>query len=202
MTIETIRGYIEDIDNEISILKTVVESNVQRNDIFAPMVVFYNRKNNQQVRDLVVVPKYYDDFSDRMRSVAEAMQLYSATRASAVIVAMVNQIIADDNRCHALTVFACNDDNAYMMQYPMTPQPDGSVEWHENLIEIVSVDNYDYDETGRELVSMLYMFVHMPNALFATSELLSYLTYNNAAISDMNNSYSYYDMSLDNAEVQ
>lgn len=189
-----IRYSIANLDDEVSVLKTVLESSVQRGEQFAPMLVFYS---DAETRHIVVVPKYYEDFTDRMTSIGEALHLFSAMKAHSVVVAMTNTMSKDDKMYNVLTLFVLSNESGWIVEHPFNVSANRSVTWHHDMVETTAVDYYDFgsDETGREMVSMMYHFTHLPDSIFRPAEILSYISSTGGIFTQINSKYQYFDVS-------
>lgn len=188
-----VENLVTDIEGEVAAFKMVLQNCLNHDEDFVPMCVFYT---NKDTKAMVVAGAGSDNFIEKFTSVAEVMHLYRPLNASSVIVAMVTNMIHEQDAYKALAVSVLSDESAWNIILPY--EVDGkNVTWNNDISYINPVDKEDADETGRDLFSMLYVFTHMEASGLTAEEILSYLAYKGAAIHQVNTNIRYISPELE-----
>lgn len=187
----SISDLITDIENEIKICKSLLESvKSENNSEYVPMIVFYS---NSDTKQLVVAPKSTQDFDEKMLAIAEAMHLFTPLESYAAILSLTTKMKHDDELYEALTLHVLSQDHAYNIILPYQ-FINNTVVWNDDLAYSSMIDEEDIDDTGKDIVSMLYLFVHIEKSIFSPSEILSYLSSKGAAIHQISTKIEYFNV--------
>lgn len=187
----TISEIITDIENEVRICKSLLETTRKNHDSnYAPMIVFYSDPDTKQ---LVVAPKIQDEFEDSMLAVAETMHLYSSLKSYAAILSMTTKMMDEDILYEALILHVLSDEFAHNIVLPYRII-DNNIVWNDDLAYSSAIDEEDIDSKGKEIVSMLYVFTHINESIFSPAEILSYLSSKGAAIHQISTKIEYFNV--------
>lgn len=185
---------VSEISKEINIVKTVVEQMYSDNDIYSPTVTFFSDSDTRQA-----IVSFYpsDKLSDTVITLSEIMHLYPVLKSHAAVIFMVNKVDIDEELKEALNIFVVSHDIAWYISIPFFF--DGTdIYWaSEDSIIITHVDDQDFDDLGKDMVTMLYLYSHMNSSHFTLSELLSYYSTKNVSfhLVDKNEIPAFYDFS-------
>lgn len=190
---ENICHLIEDFEDEVNIHKSIVETAVLGKETPCPMLVFYH---NAIQKDYLIVVHNSDNFNDTLPKLSEALHLYQARNCHSVLVMLVSKIALDDVVYDSVNFFVASENLAYVYYLPFTVE-DNSVTWHDDRSFVDELATAEMDQNGLDFLHVLHAHVHMEDAPFEASEVLTYLSYNGFAIQSLNphNSVSYIDMS-------
>jgi hypothetical protein len=192
MNYDNVVALVEDIENEVAIIKTVLENCSSVNENFVPMLIFYSSPKDKQ---LVVAPAWGDTFQTRMRSIADALHLFSAIRSYSVIVSFCTKAEYDNITYQMLNVYVMSEEHASAITLPYSTDDNGVVNWEDRYSSISSIDELETDDTGREVFSMFYHYLHLTESVLTPSNILTYLSARGAAIVQFSSKYQYYEMS-------
>lgn len=194
MDLSTIQeSLVEDIEQEAFVLKSTLETTYLTDGKYIPFLVFYK---NPKEKTFAIAPQESDSFIYRMKNIAEVLHLYSALDASAVTITFTSKISIHDNEYELFNLFVLNQDHAWLVHYPFTVE-DGIVKWYPELDSCTPVDSYDFDEVGKDMVSMFYNFIHIQESAFTVAEILSYLSTTDAAIHQFDQKYEYFNFQVE-----
>lgn len=202
MTIlEQIHETLNIIHEETTVLKTIVENCAQRGEQMTPMVIFYKDQNTRQT---VTSYQPTDDFIATMGSLSEILHLFPALESYAALTTMPSKILINDQELPCLNIFLFSSVDAWYMALPFTINDDNTVTWYDDDEHIVvnHVDDQEFDDTGKDLVSMMYLYSHLTSTQFTVAEILSYLSTKDVTINFMTDDVpSFYDFSSDESRL-
>jgi hypothetical protein len=178
-TIDNLKHICSEIETEVSILKGTLESNYNNQCDYSPMMTFFDSFNKRQIA--IVIPSA-DNIENTIIRLTEALHLFVALSSDSVIISMKTKIIHNDQYYDALNVFLLSQTHAWQLTFPFTVDDSNVITWHEDLNEIVGVDDIDYDANIKEMVTAFYYVTHLPDPAFSVSEIISYLSSQNATI--------------------
>lgn len=190
--LESVKNCIEEIENEVAIMKMVVESSVSKNHGFVPMVVFYS---SSTTKEFVVAPEAGNTFDSKMKSISEVLHLYSAAKSYAAIVSFNIKAEINDQTYDMINMYVLTASNAYVIQIPFLVD-NNKVEWQNDMFSCTSIDELETDAIAKNVLTMFYHFTHIENPGFTVEELMSYLSFKGAEIAQMNSKYKYIDFSM------
>jgi len=192
-TIEDVKSLIENVEDDIAASKTVVE----HSDEYTPTLAFYK---NSQDRSIIASVSNGKDLSETLQNICEALYLYVYTDSYACVLSMTSNIIIDDKSYNALMLYVLNPNSAWIITIPYDKQDD--VTWYNDLMEITPVDEQEFDDQGKDMITSLYVYVQniVPSNMFSIEDIFSYLSTTNAAIKIVDEtSYSYFDFSAESS---
>lgn len=193
-TIEDVKSLIENVEDDIAASKTVVE----QSDEYTPTLAFYK---NSQDRSIIASVSNGKDLSETLQNICEALYLYVYTDSYACVLSMTSNIIIDDKSYNALMLYILSPNSAWIITIPYEKQ-DGDVTWHNDLMEITPVDEQEFDDQGKDMITSLYVYVQniVPSNMFSIEDIFSYLSTTNAAIKIVDEtSYTYFDLSAESS---
>lgn len=182
------------LEEELSILRSVLENNISNEKNFSPMLTFFS---DPTTRKLAVVTKIHDNFIDTLSHISSALFLYPAINAHHAIVSMYSEIHDDDGNktAEAINSFLISEDYGIIitMQYTVS---NNTVTWLYDNFECVSISDAPFTGISKEMANMLFMYTHMEKPVYTVQELLSYLSYSGAAVHQFGEQkVTYYHMS-------
>ena len=190
-TYEALDHIIETIDEEIYTIKSVVES-LEPDDPFAPLIVFYKDTSSRQA---VVSVTPEGEFVDTVCRISEALHLYPCLSSHAAVIAISSKLSFEDDIYNAVNIFVISEENAWSIILPYT-RNGSEVIWHSEHDQFNQIDEQDFDDQGKDMVSMFYMYVNTSSTHLTLSEVLSYLSTTSAAVNFMDQECpSYFDFS-------
>ena len=182
------------MDEELSVIRSVLEDSVTNGESFAPMLTFFD---SPTTRRIAVVTNVHQQFADTLVEISSALFLYSALNAHHATLCLHSDI-QDDNgnkTAEAVNVFLISEDYGVLitMQYTLS---NNTVTWLYDNFECVSIADAPFTGISKEMVNLLFMHSHMDKPPYTVQELLSYLSYSNAGIHQFGDSQvTYYQMS-------
>lgn len=188
-----VQKYVSNIEDEITALKTTLETITEQQESFVPMTIFYNSPDN---KILVVAPNASGSSVDRIRSVAEVMHLFNPLNATAAVVCLQSKIERNNNIYQCLNLFVLTEPFAWMIQLPYTLD-DNKITWLDEYRTCDEIDSIEMDETGKDIATMFYYLTHISAPFFTAGEILSYISSTGGAISQINANIEYFDFSLE-----
>lgn len=192
-TIEDVKSLIENVEDDIAASKTVVE----KSDEYTPTLAFYK---NSQDRSIIASVSNGKDLSETLQNICEALYLYVYTDSYACVLSMTSNIIIDDKSYNALMLYVLSPSSAWIITIPYDKQDD--VTWYNDLMEVTPVDEQEFDDQGKDMITSLYVYVQniVPSNMFSIEDIFSYLSTTNAAIKIVDEtSYSYFDFSAESS---
>ena len=183
----------KEINTEISILRSVVESSATTNTIVDPLVIFFQDDDS---RSVVIGFHKPNSLEDTIVRFSEVMHLYGAIDSSAAIVVMTAKMNNDNTIYETLNLFLLTENKGWVITLPYIIH-NNIVTWYDDLSEIIDVDDTHYDGSMKEMISMLYFLTHVSNQAYTAPEILSYLSTTGATIHFCEGyKIGYYDMSI------
>jgi len=178
-TIDNLKDICSEIEIEFSILKGTLEANYSNNHNYQPMITFFDFSNKRQI---VIVLPCAETFEDTLIRLTETLYLFAALDSNSVVVSFKTKVIHNEQYYDALNVFLLSQTHAWQVTFPYTVSDTNAIIWHDNLNEIIAVDNIEYDSNIKEMITAFYYITHLPKSAFSPSEIISYLSSQNAAI--------------------
>jgi len=192
--IELVKEIIPLIDEEIHLVKTIIEQN--HKDLgstkTAPLLVFYTAPEKRHV---AISTSEQGDFVDVVCRISEAMNIYPLIDAYSAIISMNFNVDIDGEKIPAINMFALSFTHAWSITIPYKIQND-EVFWLNDNINVSHIDDLELDDETRQMVSMFYVYVNVNNLHYTLPELLSYLSTIGAAVKFIDDDApSFFDMS-------
>jgi hypothetical protein len=189
-TIEELQEIVSDIKSDIGASKTVIE---QIGEEIPTTIAMYSDVNTRNI--VITVPRG-ETFNETLANISKALHLYVYTDSHACVISMRSTIVIEDNNYLCLTMYILSEDKAYILTIPYTRDTD--VTWYNELAEVTPVDDQEFDEQGKDMITMFYIFINnvMPQNIFTPEEILSYLSSTDAAVKILDDkTYSFFDFS-------
>lgn len=182
------------IEDELGIIRSVLENSVNTGKSFSPMLTFFD---SPTTRKIAVVTTLHQEFIDTLSEVSAALFLYSSLNAHHATVSLHSEIHDDDGNktAEAVNVFLISEDYGIIitMQYTLS---NNTVTWLYDNFECVSIADAPFTGISKEMANLLFMHSHMDKPVYTVTELLSYLSYSNVAIHQFGDTpVTYYQMS-------
>lgn len=163
------------IDEELSILRHVLEDVVSRDFGYNPMMTFF--KNSTQRYLALTIPKQ-QDFSQTLARMAEAFYLYPPLQANCAIISLDSHVETPDGAlADCLQVFVISADIGVIIKMPYTIGSNNSVIWNEDHFSIDDIINTKYEGLTKEMINLFFMITHLDSSPYTVQECMSYLTY-------------------------
>lgn len=178
-TIDNLKNICSEIETEISILKGTLEHNLNNECTYSPMMTFFDSFNKRQIA--IVIPPT-DTIENTIIRLTEALHLFVALSSNSVVISMKTKVIHNNEYYDSLNIFLLSDSHAWQLTFPFTFDDSRVITWHDNLNEIIGVDDIEYDNNMKEMITAFYYITHLPDPAFTPSEIISYLSSQNAAI--------------------
>jgi hypothetical protein len=192
MNYDKIQILVEDISDEVAVIKTVVENVTSSGEPFAPMLVFYSAPN---VKEFVVAPQWGTTFEAKMRSIADTLQLFKATNSQSVIISFCTKAEYDSTMYQLLNIYVVSYDHAFAITLPYSVNDNNNVIWNDQHSACSALDELETDDMGRDVFSMFYHYVHLDETILTAREIFTYLSARGAAIVQFNSKYQYFELS-------
>ena len=179
-TIESVQEVVTLIKEELSAVKTIVETNLSEinSTKIAPLIVFFT---SPETRYIVASSSASGDFADVVCRISEVMNIYPLIDAHAAVISMNTNVEIDDDVVSAINTFVISYEQAWSITTPYEVYGNEVVWWNDK-VNIELIDDLQLDDESRQMVSMFYMYVHVNDVHFTMSELLSYLSTMDTAI--------------------
>lgn len=178
-TIDDLKHICSDIETEVSILKGTLEANSVKNYNYTPMLTFFSSENKRQIA--IVIPSA-ETFEDTVIRLTESLHLFVALNSASVTISLKTKVVYNNNHYDTLNIFLLSNSHAWQLTYPYTLDESNNVTWHDDLHEILSIDEVEYNSNIKEMITTFYYMTHLPESAFTVSEVLSYLSSQNAAV--------------------
>ena len=182
------------LEEELSVLRAVLENSVTNGKSFSPMITFFS---DPSTRTIATVTKVHEDFVDTLSHISSALFLYPALNAHHAIITLHSEIHDDDNNktSDAINTFLISEDYGIIITMHYTVS-NNTVTWLYDNFECVSIADAEFTGISKEMANMLFMYTHMEKPAYTVQELLSYLSYSGAAIHQFGEQkVTYYHMS-------
>lgn len=193
---------IPDFYNEVNILKSVCQNSFKNNEPFVPMYIFYN---SSREKSYLIIPPYdegaeeQDPYLEKHSTICHA---FSSLAAKTLLILECGNIKINDEQYSALKFFVVTPYVAFIYILPFELDEDRDVSWlhSEELIqEVMKVDSID---KTKDFVNIVNAHVTVDKPVFNTSELFSYMTYNEYIITPLDEDpVSYFDMGTQESET-
>ena len=182
------------LEQELSVLRSVLEETVAAGKSFCPMLTFFD---SPTTRKIAVATKIHQDFGDTLSEISAALFLYSSINAHHATLCLHSDIQDDDGDklSEAINLFLVSEDYGFMitMQYTVS---NNTVTWLYDNFECISIVDAPFTGVSKEMVNMLFMHSHLEKPVYTVNELLSYLSYIDVDIHQFGDSPTlYYNMS-------
>lgn len=197
MNLDAVKELVEDIEQEVDIIKSTLQTVTSEGDSFVPMVIFYK---NPTTKLLVVAPNSDGEIQDKLMAIAETLHLFTALPASSAIVTLESKVSCDDEIYSALNLFVISEPSATMLQFPYRIE-NNTVTWFEQYNQCQPIDDVDMDEVGKDIATMLFYFVNLQHNFFSAPEILSYLSKTGAAIGQINTKIEYFNFAAEEVSM-
>ena len=195
---DDIKLVVDNIEEEVSVLKTLLEKGYQEGYAYSPMVVFYK---DPKTKTIVVSPSDNDTFAGRMYAISEILHLHTAMYSWSSVVSFTSTVEVDGEEKSALNIFVMCELSAYIITLPFIAEG-SNVTWFPELDSLHTSETIELDESGRDLLTMFNIYIRLIKSPFTAPEILSYLSSKNMAISQLDSiKVPYFDMS-DEGEVK
>lgn len=178
-SLDNLKHVCSDIETEVSILKGTLEANFRQNINYSPMLTFFGPDNKRQIA--VVIPSA-ETFEDTVIRLTEALHLYVALNSNCVTISLRTKTTHNNNNYDTLNLFLLSETHAWQLTYPYSIDDSNNIVWHNDLHEIEAVDEIEYDSNIKEMITAFYCMTHLIQPAFTVSEIISYLSSQNAAI--------------------
>lgn len=182
----------KDIDKELVLLKSLLETQHSNNMTYNPMSVFIDSKHEKM---LAITSPKLSTFQENTINIAEMLHLYTALDSFSSIVSLTSKINIDGNDYNNLSIFLVSDQNAYIFILPYRINDDNKIQWLTEHESCVNVADTEPSSEIKDFVTMLFVYTHLPMPVFTIAEILSYLSYNQYGILDFRKKYNYFEMS-------
>lgn len=176
--LEDITSVISNPHEEMSLIKTIAESTFPE-DSFTPIVVIYDKPDN---RKLVVSVPPSENFVDTVCRLSEALHLFPAVNGHAAVIAITSKLSFEDEVFEAINIFILSSTNAWSLILPYQIE-DGKLIWLNEHFHCNQIDEQDFDDQGKDMVSMFHMYINADETHLSVSDILSYLSTTSAAVS-------------------
>lgn len=188
------------IVSEISVIKSVVESSINKE--IDPLVIFFK---DEEIKTTVVGFNKLSTFEDNILRFSEILHLYRALDSYSCIIAMPAKMSIDNVLYKTVNIFLLSDSDAWSIILPFLVE-NNNVKWYDEFSQITPINDCDFEDSSKEMISMFYFMTHIDNPAYNAAEIMSYLSLYNVAIHQFNDesnsndtSYvSYFDMSSQN----
>jgi len=172
--IDTVQTYVPDLQQCIFSSKQVIDSDLTVFD--TTFVRFYKGQEyaleeNLPNQLIFVAADNVDNKEDKYYRIAAIFQAYSSLGADSALV--TNFVNFGDN--HAMLTMCLSAENAYLFVQPFQIE-NNNIIWNEDQDFSSHVDDFDFDSTGNDIISMYYHFTHLNHVLYKTSEIYSFLS--------------------------
>lgn len=192
--IESVKETVSLIEEELTAIKTIVESNFKETTFpkISPLVVFFTSPDK---RYAVISTSSDGDFADTVCRISEVMNIYPLIKAHAAVISMNAIMEINSKSVSGINTFVISYEKAWSITMPYEISSNQIV-WLEDQININSVEDLEFDDDSRQMISMFYTYVNVENLHFTLPELLSYLSKMNTAINFFDNHVpEFFDMS-------
>lgn len=185
-TYEDLDHVIEQSERLVAGTKSHMETILTQTGNYDSIITFYDQQ--QRISLLVGLPQNLED-AERYEKISEALHIYAAGKYSAVLIPVIgkyNREIGNDiDQIPTLNIFILSFHHAYFLINPFIIT-NGIFEWLEEESSINEIENYEFDDYGKDIVTMFYHFTHLENSIHTLEEIKSYLTFNKFTVVDFN----------------
>lgn len=182
------------IEQELTILRCVLEDASKRSANYHPMMTFFK---DSQRRFLALTIPSQPTFADTLTRMAEAFYLYPPLQSHCAIVSLDSTLQHPDGTMYdCLQVFVISEHFGAIIKMPYTKNSDNTVTWQEQNFSTDDIINTKYEGLSKEMINLFFMITHLDASPYTVQECLSYLTYVGIAIQPFEAlKIVYYDMS-------
>lgn len=190
---DTYQNIIEHYSNfptEVQILKSLLENQVAKDLSFHPMVTYIG---SSQEKSIVLFAPRAGTHQENSYYVSEMLQLYPTINPYAAIIVMIGKLEHEDKLFPILNIFFVNEHVAFIAAFPYEID-NNKVIWHDSLNIVAGLEEAAYEADAKDFIGMIYLYTHLAASPFVSSDVLSYLSYNNYGIQTHENHYNYFHL--------